>query len=343
MKSEFYDALELIQKEKGIPKSYMLEKIKAGIVSSIRRDKQIPPDNVDVVFDEKNRTVRVFTKKTVVEDVTYPAIEISLEQAQQIDPSYSLGDTVEFDCDTSSVGRIAAKVGKNVIIQAINEAVNGSLLQEFEEMKGTIVTGVVSRVDERGKCIYIEIKNYEMQMFEKDLIPGEKPKDGDRIKVCVSDVKRGAKSQEIVLSRSNTEFLRCLFEIEVPEIADGTVEIKAISREAGSRSKVAVISNVVNVDAVGSCIGPKQARINAIVSNLNGERIDLIKYSEDPIEFVAAALSPANVRIHELDQETKSCKVIVPADQLSLAIGKTGQNVRLAARLTGYRIDIIAE
>ena len=343
MKSEFYDALELIQKEKGIPKEYMLDKIKAGIISSIRRDKQVPADNVDVTFDESFKTMRVFIKKNVVEEVTFPSIELSLDQAQQINPNYQIGDVVEFDCDTASVGRIAAKVGKNVIIQAINEAVNGSLLQEFEEMKGTIITGVVSRVDERGKCIYVEIKEYEMQMFEKDLIPGEKPKDGDRLKVCVSDVKRGSKSQEIVLSRSNTEFLRCLFEIEVPEIADGTVEIKAISREAGSRSKVAVVSNDENVDAIGSCIGPKQARISAIISNLNGERVDLIKYSDNPEEFVIAALSPASVRIAEIDVEAKSCKVVVPADQLSLAIGKTGQNVRLAARLTGYRIDIIAE
>ena len=170
MKSEFYDALDLIQKEKGIPKEYMLEKIKAGIIASIRRDKQVLQDNIDVAFDEVNKTMRVFIKKTVVEEVNFPSAELSLDQAQQINPNYQIGDVVEFDCDTSSVGRIAAKVGKNVIIQAINEAVNGSLLQEFEDMKGTIVTGVVSRVDERGKCIHIEIKDYEMQMSEKELI-----------------------------------------------------------------------------------------------------------------------------------------------------------------------------
>ncbi len=343
MKSEFYDALDLIQKEKGVSKSYMLEKIKAGIVSSVRRDKQVPADNVDVTFNEEAKTMRVFIKKNVVEQVSFPSIEISLEQAQQLDPKYQIGDVVEFDCDPSSVGRIAAKVGKNVIIQAINEAVNGSLIQEFEEMKGTVVTGVVSRVDERGKCIYVMIKDYEMQMFEKDLVPGEKPKDGDRLKVCIADVRRGSKSQEILLSRSNAEFLRCLFQIEVPEIADGTIEIKGIAREAGSRSKVAVLSHDENVDALGACIGPKQARINAVVSNIRGERIDLIRYSDKPEEYIIASLSPANVHIHEIDVETKTCRVSVPADQLSLAIGKTGQNVRLAARLTGFKIDIIAE
>jgi len=343
MNSDFFDALELIQKEKGIPKSYMLDKIKAGIISSIKRDKQVPPENVDVVFDENKQTMRVFIKKTVVEEINYPNIELTLTEARMIKPEYQLGDIVEIDCDTASVGRIAAKVGKNVIIQAINEAVNGSLLQEFEGMKGSIISGIVTRVDERGKCVYVEIKDYEMQLMEKDLIPGEKLKDGDKIKVCVADVKRGSKSQEIVLSRSNAEFLRCLFEIEVPEIADKTVEIKSISREAGSRSKVAVFSNDPNVDALGSCIGPRQTRINAILDNLNGERIDLIKYSEDPAEFVTSALSPAAVRVSEISEETKTCKVIVPLDQLSLAIGKTGQNVRLAARLTGYKIDIISE
>ena len=184
---------------------------------------------------------------------------------------------------------------------------------------------------------------YELPLNEKDLIPGETFRDGERVKVCIADVRQNSKSQEIVLSRTCPEFLKCLFEIEVPEITDGVVEIKSISREAGSRSKVSVWSNDKNVDPVGSCIGAKQSRINAILDNLNGERIDLIKYSEDPAEYIVAALSPAAVKMLEIDPEAKTCRVSVPVDQLSLAIGKTGQNVRLAARLTGFKIDIVAE
>jgi N utilization substance protein A len=220
--------------------------------------------------------------------------------------------------------------------------VNGSLIQEFESRKGTIVTGVVKRI-ENNHTVYLEIGKYELPLNEKEQIPGEKFSDGEYVKVCVSEIRKSAKSQEIILTRNSVDFVKRLFEIEIPEIADGTVEIKSVSREAGSRTKVAVYSSNADVDAVGSCIGPKQARINSILGNLKGERIDLIKYSEDPSEFVVASLSPASVRLVEIDKETKNCKVAVATDQLSLAIGKTGQNVRLAARLTGYRIDIISE
>ncbi len=343
MNAEFYEALSLLEKEKGIPKEYMYEKIKAAIAATIKRDKQIPADNVDVEFNEEKRKVRAFIKKTVVENVTNPAIELTLDEAKMVKKKYRIGDVVEFDVDPADVGRIAAKVGKNVIVQAINEAVNGSIIQEFERVRGKIVTGKVSRIDEKNKTIYLEVLGYEIPFGEKDLIPGDKFSDGDLVKVCVTEIKRGAKSQEIRISRTSSEFLRSLFEVEVPEIADGTVEIKGISREAGSRSKVAVYSTDSNVDAIGSCIGPKQMRINAILSNICNERIDLIKYSEDIGEFIISSLSPATGRIYEINEEQKSCKVVVPADQLSLAIGKTGQNVRLAARLTGYRIDIVAE
>ena len=343
MNAEFYTALDLLQAEKGLSKEVLLEKIKAALIAAVRRDKQIPAENIDVVFDEDKKTIRVFIKKTVSDPVNYPSVEISIEDAKALDSKAEVGDIVEIDVNPADVGRIAAQVGKNVITQSIVEAVNKTLVQEFEELKGTLVSGVVSRVDQKNHSIFIELKGYEMQMSEKDLIPGEKFKDGDRIKVCVSDIKKTAKNQEIILSRSNTEFLRCLFETEVPEIADKIVEIKAVSREAGSRSKVAVSSTDPNVDPVGSCIGAKQARINAVLSNLGGERIDLINYSENPEEFVVASLSPATVRMLEINTELKTCKVVVPADQLSLAIGKTGQNVRLAARLTGYKIDIIAE
>ncbi len=343
MNAEFYEALDALQKEKGIPKSYMLDKIKAAIASAVKRDKSVPADNVDVDFDEENKTVRVYIRKVVVEEVLNKSIEISLEEAQQVVPTCQPGDEIRLECDPTSVGRIAAKVGKNVIIQGINEAVNGSLIQEFENHKGRILTGVVSRIDEYNKVIYLDINGYSLPLGEKDQIPGEVFRDKDHVKVCVSDIRRNAKSQEIVLSRTNAEFLRRLFELEIPEIADGTVEIMSVAREAGSRSKVAIRSNNPDVDPVGACIGQKQMRLNSILSNLSGERIDLIKYSDAPDEFIAAALSPANVRVIEWNEEAKTCRVAVAPEQLSLAIGKTGQNVRLAARLTGYRIDIVAE
>lgn len=342
MNAEFYEALTLLEEEKGIPKEYMFDKIKAAIAAAIKRDKGVNPEMVDVVFDEDKQTIRVFAKKLVVEEVENESDEISLEEAKKISKKYSVGDFVEFDYDPSTVGRIAAKVGKNVIVQAINEAVNGSLIQEFEERKGKIVTGVVKRI-ETNRNVYLEIGKYELPLNVREQIPGEQFEEGDRVKVCVSDIRKGTKSQEIVLSRSNSEFVKCLFELEVPEIADGTVKIHAISREAGSRTKVAVYSEDPNVDAVGACIGPSQSRIKTILSNLNGERIDLIKYHDNPAEFIVASLSPAEVEVLEISVDERTCRVLVDADKLSLAIGKTGQNVRLAARLTGYKIDIVSK
>ncbi len=342
MNAEFYEALALLEEEKGIPKEYMFDKIKAAIAAAVKRDKGVNPEMVDVVFDEKKQTIRVFAKKLVVEEVENESDEISLEDAQQISKRYAVGDFVEFDYDPSAVGRIAAKVGKNVIVQAINEAVNGSLIQEFEERKGKLVTGVVKRI-ETNRNVYLEIGKYELPLNVRGQIPGEEFEEGDRVRVCVSDIRKGTKSQEIVLSRSNSEFVKCLFELEVPEIADETVKIYSISREAGSRTKVAVYSDDPNVDAVGACIGSSQTRIKAILSNLNGERIDLIKYHENPAEFIAASLSPAEVEVLEISVDERTCRVLVDADKLSLAIGKTGQNVRLAARLTGYKIDILSK
>lgn len=342
MNAEFYEALTLLEEEKGIPKDYMLEKIKAAIAAAVKRDKGVNPDLVDVIFDEKKQTIRVFAKKLVVEEIENESDEISLEEARKISKRYNVGDFVEFDYDPSAVGRIAAKVGKNVIVQAINEAVNGSLIQEFEERRGKIVTGVVKRI-ETNRNVYLEIGKYELPLNVRGQIPGEQFQEGERVKVCVSDIRKGTKSQEIVLSRSNSEFIKCLFELEVPEIADGTVKIHSISREPGSRTKVAVYSEDPNVDAVGACIGPSQSRIKSILHNLSGERVDLIQYHENPTDFIAAALSPADVEVIEISVDEKTCRVLVDADKLSLAIGKTGQNVRLAARLTGYKIDIVSK
>lgn len=343
----FYEALNALEEEKNIPKEYMLDKIKAAIAATIRRDKNVPQDNVDVEFNEEKGKVRVYIKKDIVEEVLNPGAEISIEEAHKINKKYKVGDVAQIDVDPSDVGRIAAKVGKNVIVQAINEAVNGTLINEFEGKKGSVISGTVRSAGGPGRTAMVEINGHEMPLFAREQIPGEVFQEGQIIKVCINmqdpDVRRGIRSREVLLTRVSATFIEKLFEVEVPEIAQGVVEIKAVSREAGSRSKVAVYSSDSNVDAVGACIGTHRSRINMILNNLNGERIDLIKYSENPGEFVTAALAPAAVKLLELDQEAKTCKVIVPADQLSLAIGKTGQNVRLAARLTGFKIDIIAE
>ena len=343
MNEEFYRALDALQQEKGIPQKYMLEKIRAAIASAVKRDRNVPTENVDVVFDEEKKPISVSIKRLVVEEVQDPSVEISPEEAQQISAQYHLGDYVRDEVDPATVGRIAAKVGKNVIVQGINEAVNGTLINEFEGQKGCIVTGTVDRVDEFNRVVYLNINGYSLPLNLRDQIPGETFRDGDHVKVCVSDIRRNAKSQEVVLSRTNAEFLRRLFQVEIPEVADGVVRVMAIAREAGSRSKVAVWSKSPDVDPVGACIGPKQIRINSILSELNGERIDLIKYSPEPEEYIVAALSPASVRIVEINKNDRTCRVSVAADQLSLAIGKTGQNVRLAAGLTNYHIDIVAE
>ena len=344
---EFYRALEDLEKEKNIPKDYMLEKIKAAIASTIKRDKNVPADNVEVIFNEEKENIKVCIKKDIVETVENPQTEISLEEAKAISRRYKLGDVAMLEVDPSAVGRIAAKVAKNVIVQAINEAVNGSVIQAFEERQGSLMSGTVRSVDPKSGTVMIEVNGHELPLFPREQIPGERFEPDDVVRLYVSvgqpNLRRGSTAKEVMLSRTTPKFVEKLFEVEVPEIASGVVEIKGISREAGSRSKVAVHSTDPNVDAVGSCIGPKRSRINTILEDLSGERIDLIKYSEDPGEFVTAALSPAEVRLLEIDSEQKSCKVVVPADQLSLAIGKTGQNVRLAARLTGYRIDILSE
>lgn len=343
----FYEALAALEEEKGIPKEYMLEKIKAAIAATIRRDKNVPQELVEVEFNEAKDKVRVYIKKDIIEQVLNPSSEITLEEARKISKKYKVGDVAQIDVDPSDVGRIAAKVGKNVIIQAINEAVNGTIINEFEDKKGSVVSGTVRSSEGPGRTVMIEIGNREMPLFAREQIPGETFSEGDIVKVCVNmqepDAHRGIRTREVLLTRVSPGFVEKLFELEVPEIAQGVVQVKGVSREAGSRSKVAVSSTDANVDAVGACIGTHRSRISSILQNLSGERIDLIKYSEDAGEYVAAALSPAEVKLLEIDTDAKTCKVLVPADQLSLAIGKTGQNVRLAARLTGYKIDIISE
>lgn len=344
MNSDFFEALVLLEKEKGIPKDYMLEKIKAAIVSAVKKEKDMPADTLEAEFNEANNKVRFYVKKLVVEEVENPISEIALEDAKKISRRYTVGDYAEIDIETKNFGRIAAKVGKNVIVQSINEALYGSLAQEFSNKQNEIVSGVIQRIDPKTKNATLEFGRYELILPHKEQIPGEILAEGERIKIYVVEVRKKDKEKghnnEVVISRTHPGLVRRLFELEVPEISDGLVEVMSIAREAGSRTKIAVLSKDENVDPVGACIGPKRSRINNILNELKGEKVDIIRYSADMSNYIAAALSPADVIGVDANQENKSCRAIVPDDQLSLAIGKEGQNARLAAKLTGFKIDI---
>ncbi len=342
--AEFFAAIDLIEKEKGIPKSYMLEKITLALVSAYKKDHEDIGDNVIVDANPEKGTVRMYLKKDVVETVDNPATEISLEDARSKLPQAMLGDVVSFEIKTRDFGRIAAQTARQVIIQGMREAERGMIFDEFTSKEHEILTGLVTRVDPRTGGVSLRISSGS-EFTEAYLAPGEQVRgesyvEGMRIKVYVVEVRRSTRGPQVLISRTHPGLVKRLFELEVPEIYDGTVEVKSIAREAGSRTKLAVWSADPNVDPIGACIGPKGQRVNNIVEELKGEKVDIIKWSEDPAEYVAAALAPADVlSVFALD-ESKNCRVVVPDDQLSLAIGKEGQNARLAAKLTGYKIDI---
>ncbi len=343
MNTEFFEAIKLLEKEKGIPAAYLIEKIQNAISIAIKRDANGGEDNI-VEIDPDTGRFYVAVRKQVVEDVENPAMELSLEQARRHDSNAGIGDMVEIPLETKQFGRIAAMSAKHVIRQGIREAERGQLLAEYQSKERDIVTATVLRTDPKKGNVTVEIGRSEAILPKAEQVPGEEYPDGARIKVYVSDVVNGEKGPKIMISRVHPGLVRRLFEMNIPEVYDGTVEIKSISREAGLRSKVAVWSKDENVDAVGACIGPKGARVNTIVDELGGEKIDVIKYSEDPAEFVAAALAPATVLGVELDPEgARACRATVPDHQLSLAIGNKGHNARLAARLTGWKIDIRPE
>lgn len=341
--SDFFEALRLLEKEKGIPVSYMVEKIQNAVSIAVKRDANGGEDNI-VEIDPDTGRFFVAVRKQVVEQVEDPSMEIGLGPAQGHKPDAKIGDVVEIPLEPKQFGRIAAMSAKHVIRQGIREAERGQLLAEYQSKQRDIVTATVVKTDPRKGNVTVEIGRSEAVLPKSEQVPGEVYKDGGRIKVYVSDVVNGDRGPKIMISRVHPGLVRRLLEMNIPEVYDGTVEIKAISREAGVRSKVAVSSRDENVDAVGACIGPKGSRVNAIVEELGGEKIDVIRYSEDPAEFVAAALSPATVLGVEIDPDTpRSCRVTVPDHQLSLAIGNKGHNARLAARLTGWKIDIRPE
>ena len=344
---EFFAAIAQIEAEKGIKKGYMLEKITQALVSAYRRDHEGVGDNLIVEADEKLGTVRMYLRKEIVAEVDNPGMEISLQEAREALPHAEIGDTVRMEVKPKNFGRIAAQTARQVIIQGIREAEQGMIFDEFTSKEHEILTGIVTRIDPRTGAVALRIgsggESTDTFLGINEQVKGETYTEGQRLRVYVVEVRRATKGPQVLISRTHPGLVKRLFELEVPEIYDGTVEIRSIAREAGSRTKLAVWSADPNVDAIGACVGPRGSRVNTIVEELKGEKMDIIKYSDDPAEYIAAALSPADVISVTPLEDGKSCRVVVPDDQLSLAIGKEGQNARLAAKLTGYKIDIKAE
>ncbi|WP_458413864.1 transcription termination factor NusA [Schinkia sp. CFF1] len=337
MSSELLDALILLEKEKGISKDVLLDAIEAALISAYKRNFN-SAQNVRVDVNPATGTMRVFARKEVVEEVFDPRLEISYEEAKKINPNYEIEDVVEIEVTPKDFGRIAAQTAKQVVTQRVREAERGVIYSEYIDREEDIMTGIVQRQDSR--FIYVNLGKIEALLPVSEQMPNETYKPHDRIKVFITKVEKTTKGPQIFVSRTHPGLLKRLFEIEVPEIYDGTVEIKSVSREAGDRSKIAVHSDNTEVDPVGSCVGQKGQRVQAIVNELKGEKIDIVRWSKDPVEYVANALSPSQVVKVMVDEEEKATTVIVPDYQLSLAIGKRGQNARLAAKLTGWKIDI---
>lgn len=347
MNPEFFAAIADIEKEKGIPQSYMIEKIEQALIAALKKDYPADAECARAVLDPVEKTVEMFIEREVAREVEDPKTQISLEEAKKIQKGIKAGEFLKTPVDTTKFGRIAAQAAKQVIIQGIREAERNIVYDEFTSKEHEILTGVVQRIDSRTGAVSIAIssnsENTEAMLSSSERIPGEVLRDGDRIKVYVIEVKKSTRDPLILISRTHPGLVKRLFELEVPEIAEGIVEIRSIAREAGNRTKIAVESNEPDVEPIGACVGSKGARVNAIVGELSGEKIDIVRYNDDPVEYIASALAPSEVIDVIMNEDGKSCRVIVPDNQLSLAIGKEGQNVRLAARLTGYKIDIKPE
>lgn len=340
MNGEFLQAIEQIAKEKGIKEEVLFEAIDAALVTAYKKNYGTS-QNVKVTINRENGDVDVFAKKTVVEVVNDELLEISLEEAKNINRNYDIGDIVEIKVTPKNFGRIAAQTAKQVVVQRIREAERSNVYEEFINKEDEIVTGLVQRKEKNN--VYIDLGKTEAVLGPNEQAPGETYNLGDRLKTYVVEVKKTTKGPQVMLSRTHPGLVKRLFELEVPEIKDGIVEIKSISREAGSRTKMAVYSHDENVDAVGACVGQKGQRVQVIVDELRGEKIDIIEWNSDLAIFVASALSPAKVISVNINKEENTANVVVSDSQLSLAIGKEGQNARLAAKLTGCKIDIKSE
>lgn len=340
MSSELLDALNLIEKEKGISRDVLIEAIEAALVSAYKRNFN-QAQNVRTDLNVETGTMHVYARKEVVEEVFDPRLEISLDEARAIDPAYEVGDIVEIEVTPRNFGRIAAQTAKQVVMQRVREAERSIIYEEFADRQDDIMTGIVQRKDSR--FVYVDLGKAEALLPVSEQMPNEQYNHNDRIKVYITKVEKTTKGPQIFISRTHPNLLKRLFELEVPEIYDGIVEIKSVAREAGDRSKISVYSDDPEVDPVGACVGPKGSRVQAVVDELRGEKIDIVKYSKNTVEFVANALSPSKVLDVIVNEEEKSTIVIVPDYQLSLAIGKRGQNARLAAKLTNWKIDIKSE
>ena len=343
--AEIFASLRDLEKLKGIPVEYMVERLKQALTNAYRKDREdhrdVPAENVVVDLSEKGLSMHLV--KTAVEEVEDTAIEIHIDAARNLNPNVQVGDAVTIPVDIQKFGRIAAQTAKQVVIQGIREAERGAIFESYSSKSQELLTGTVLRIDPTGD-IFVRIgqgnEQHDAVLRVSEQIPGEHYEPNDLIRVYVLEVRRASRGPLVHVSRTHPNVVRRLFELETPEIAEGQVEIRNIAREAGSRSKIAVRAAMEGIDPVGACVGPRGGRVGAVVEELHGEKIDIVVYSEDPCEYVKAALSPADVVSVTLVPGQKACRVIVPDDQLSLAIGKEGQNARLAARLTGYKIDI---
>jgi len=333
--------LEYLEKEKGIDKEQMIQAVEQALLTASRKGFGVAGPVKKVTIDRTTGKISAFAEKHVVETVQDPTKEISLQEAQQIDPELKVGDTCLVEVMPEEFGRISAQTAKQIIIQKIREAEREIIYQEFGSKQGEIINAMVQTFEQGA--IILDLGKTEGIIPPRERVPGEEFQRGERIKAYLLEVRRSNGNIQVVLSRSHPAFVLKLFEMEVPEIREGIVEIKSISREAGERTKIAVASNDENIDPVGACVGIRGARVKTIVRELRGEKIDIVKWDEDPAVFITNALSPAKVTNVKIDEETHTAYVVVPDDQLSLAIGKKGQNVRLAAKLTGWRIDIRSE
>ncbi|MBR2133930.1 MAG: transcription termination/antitermination protein NusA [Eubacterium sp.] len=343
MSKEFFEAVRMLEAEKGIPKESIYENISQAVISSIKKEY----NGKDIVFceiNEEKQKIKVFVRKNVVEEIEDPDTDLTLEQAQQIRKSAKVGKTIDIPIKTKELGRIIAQKAKHSIRQGLRDAERGKAYQEFKSKTQELVSAKVDRIDPETGNATLYIGKTMTMLPKAEQVPGEVLVEGTQTKVFIVDVKETTKGPKIMVSRTHPGLVRRLFEQEVPEIYDGTIEIKSVSREAGSRSKIAVYTKDEDVDPVGACIGPRGQRVSNIVDALGGEKIDIINYSDDAVDFVSASLAPSDViSVTVLDEEEKTCRAIVPDDQLSLAIGNKGQNVRLAVRLTGWNIDIKPE
>ena len=340
--TELISAMNELEKENGIQKDYLLDAIQTALVTAYKRNYDCEEENVKITMDRETGEIHIYLQKEVVEEVENDKTQISLENAKKLDAKYKVGDIIEKELVPKNFGRIAAGTAKQVIVQKIREASREFLYNEFNERKGEIVSGIIQKAD--GGVVVVDLGKIEGIMTIKEQIPTEKYHVNDKIRACIVDVEKGQKgSTQVMISRACNDFVRKLFELEIPEIYEGIIEIKSVSRDAGNRCKVAVYSQNPDIDPVGSCVGQKGIRIQNIINELNGEKIDVIEWNEDPSIYISSALLPAQVMAVDIKEEEKFAQVIVPDDQLSLAIGKAGQNARLAAKLTNWKIDIKSE